>query len=60
MKAPLQFHRIFPIDDEASARFMLVKADCLHSAGVVDDGDRRDVMALAARYLPERQPMRAA
>jgi hypothetical protein len=29
----------FPMDDTASARLMVVKAECLHSAGVIGAGE---------------------
>jgi len=28
---------IFPIKDAASAALMLIKADCLHTAGIIDE-----------------------
>ena len=32
---------IFPIKDAASAALMLIKADCLHKAGVISEGERQ-------------------
>ncbi len=31
---------IFPIKDPASAALMVIKADCLHNAGVIGDVDK--------------------
>jgi hypothetical protein len=32
--------QLFPMRDEASARLMMVKAECLHSAGVISGAEK--------------------
>ncbi len=52
-------NRIFPIDDEASARFAISKAACLRAAGVISPAERDAVLFRAATAL-ERAGARAA
>ena len=63
---------VFPIKDAASAALMLIKADCLHTAGIIneaekqyvysrartflDDATSKDVVFLNRQYLAEEQP----
>ena len=63
---------IFPIKDAASAALMLIKADCLHKAGIInefekqyvdfrartflDDAALKDVAFLNPRLLAEEHP----
>ena len=63
---------IFPIKDAASAALMLMKANCLHTAGIINDADKqyvhskartflddatfKDVVFLNRQYLAEEQP----
>jgi hypothetical protein len=42
----------FPINDAASAKLMLVKADCLCRAGIIDESEKHWVSTVAATYLP--------
>ena len=63
---------IFPIKDAASAALMLLKADCLHKAGIINDFQKqyvdfrartfldgaalRDVAFLNSQFLAEEHP----
>jgi hypothetical protein len=38
---------IFPIKDAASAALMVIKADCLHNAGVISEGEKQWVYSRA-------------
>jgi hypothetical protein len=42
---------IFPIKDTASAALMVIKADCLHNAGVISDGERQWIHSRARPFL---------
>jgi hypothetical protein len=42
---------IFPIKDAASAALMVIKADCLHNAGVISDGEKQWVQSRAHPFL---------
>jgi hypothetical protein len=42
---------IFPIKDAASAALMLIKADCLHQAGVINEAEKRWVHSRARTFL---------
>src|SRR6516165_5909760 len=44
---------IFPIKDAASAALMVIKADCLHNAGVISDGEKQWVYSRARPFLAE-------
>jgi hypothetical protein len=44
---------IFPMDDAASARLMIVKAECLHSAGVISAAEKRTILDRAAAIIEE-------
>ncbi len=59
MRTP-DLDRIFPIHDEASARFAIVKAGCLHSAGVITESEKAIVLARAATVVERRDSRRAA
>jgi hypothetical protein len=37
--------------DEASARLMMVKADCLRAAGLIDDAERQTIVTRAISIL---------
>ncbi len=43
---------IFPIKDAASAGLMVIKAACLHNAGVISDAEKQWVHSRARPYLP--------
>ncbi len=51
MRSGLSFDQIFPIRNDASARLMRVKADCLFNAGVIDAEDRLAVYARTSSAL---------
>ena len=44
---------IFPIKDAASAALMVIKADCLHDAGVISDGEKEWVHSRAHPFLAD-------
>jgi hypothetical protein len=44
---------IFPIKDAASAALMLIKADCLHKAGVISEGEKQWVSSRARTFLDD-------
>jgi hypothetical protein len=44
---------IFPIKDALSAALMVIKADCLHNAGVISDGDKQWVHSTARTFLAD-------
>ncbi len=43
--------RIFPISEAESARFAMVKAECLHAAGVISEAEKEAVFARAKRVI---------
>jgi hypothetical protein len=51
MRSGLSFDHIFPIRNDASARLMRLKADCLFDAGVISAEDRRTVYACSRAVL---------
>ena len=42
---------IFPISDEPSARLISLKAECLHTAGVISEHEEQAVLGRAAKVL---------
>jgi hypothetical protein len=42
---------IFPIKDAASAALMLIKADCLHTAGIINEAEKQHVHSRARTFL---------
>ena len=44
---------IFPIKDAASAALMVIKADYLHNAGVISDGEKQWVHSRARPFLAD-------
>jgi hypothetical protein len=44
---------IFPIKDAASAALMVIKADCLHNAGVISEGEKQWVYSRARPFLAD-------
>ena len=44
---------IFPIKDAASAALMLIKADCLHKAGIINDFEKQFVDFRACIFLDD-------
>ena len=59
MRAGLNPDVLFPTRDAASAQLMLVKADCLREAGVIDDAEWAAAVARAEGYLAPRYPTAA-
>jgi hypothetical protein len=51
---------IFPIKDAASAALMLIKADCLHAAGVIDEVEKQHVRSRARTFLDDATLKNAA
>ena len=51
MNPNLDLARIFQMDDEASARLMTVKAECLHSAGVINEAEKLAVLYRAKAVI---------
>ena len=51
MHRPLTMELIFPIKDEPSARLMSLKAECLHTAGVISEREEQAVLGRAAKAL---------
>ena len=43
----------FPIKDAASAALMLIKADCLHKAGIVSEAEKQWVHSRARTFLAD-------
>jgi len=61
MRSGLSFDTLFPIRNDASARLMRLKADCLLEAGVIDAEDRLKVYARSgAVMMPELVGLRFA
>jgi hypothetical protein len=54
MQDILNIPLIFPIKDTASATLMLIKADCLHKAGVISEGEKQWVQSRARTFLALR------
>ena len=44
---------IFPIKDATSAALMLIKADCLHTAGIINEAEKQYVHSRAHTYLDD-------
>ena len=44
---------IFPIKDAASAALMLIKADCLHTAGIINEAEKQYVHSRAHTFLDD-------
>jgi hypothetical protein len=44
---------IFPIKDAASAALMLIKADCLHTAGIINEAERQYVHSRARTFVDD-------
>ena len=42
---------IFPIKDAPSAALMLLKADCLHTAGIINQAEKQYVYSRARSFL---------
>jgi hypothetical protein len=41
----------FPMKDATSASLMLIKADCLHKAGIINEAEKRYVHSRARTFL---------
>ena len=44
---------IFPIKDAASAALMLIKVDCLHAAGIINEAEKQYVHSRARTFLDD-------
>ncbi|MGA8692486.1 MAG: hypothetical protein WB689_01330 [Xanthobacteraceae bacterium] len=44
---------IFPIKDAASAALMLIKVDCLHAAGIINEAEKQYVHFRARTFLDD-------
>ena len=44
---------IFPIKDAVSAALMRIKADCLHTAGVINEAGKQYVQSRARTFLED-------
>ena len=44
---------IFPIKDAASAALMLIKADCLHTAVIINEAEKQYVHSMARTFLDD-------
>ena len=51
---------IFPIKDAASAALMLVKADCLHKAGIISEAEKQLVNSSARTFVDDATLKNAA
>jgi len=51
MQDTLNIPLIFPIKDTASATLMLIKAECLHKAGLISEGEKQWVESRARIFL---------
>jgi hypothetical protein len=51
---------IFPIKDAASAALMLIKADCLHTAGIINEAERQYVHSRARTFVDDATLIDAA
>jgi hypothetical protein len=47
---------IFPIKDAASAALMLIKADCLHEAGIINEAEKQCIHSRACTFLDDATP----
>jgi hypothetical protein len=53
MQDTLNIPLIFPIKDAASAALMLIKADCLHKAGIINEAEKQYVDFRARTFLDD-------
>jgi hypothetical protein len=53
MQGGRESEQIFPIRDAASAALMLIKADCLHKAGVISERERQWVYSKTRPFLDD-------
>jgi hypothetical protein len=51
---------IFPMKDAASAALMLIKADCLHKAGIIGAAEKQYVHSRARTFLDDATLQNAA
>jgi len=51
MQDNLNIPLIFPIKDTASAALMVIKAECLHKAGIIDEAEKQYVHSRARTFL---------
>jgi hypothetical protein len=53
MEDTLNIPLIFPIKDAASAALMLIKADCLLTAGIINEAEKQYVHSRARTFLDD-------
>ena len=53
MQDNLNIPLIFPIKDTASAALMVIKAECLHKAGIIDEAEKQYVHSRARKFLDD-------
>ena len=53
MQHALDIELIFPIKEAASAALMLIKADCLHKAGIINEAEKQHVYSRARTFLDD-------
>ena len=51
---------LFPMRDEASARLMMVKAECLYSAGIISEAEKLSVFDEAKDLIRRSERQNAA
>ncbi len=51
MRHARDIEAIFPIKDAASAALMVIKADCLHRAGIISEREKQWVGSRAGTFL---------
>jgi hypothetical protein len=51
MRRALNIELIFPIKDAASAALMIIKADCLHKAGIISEAEKHLVDSRARAFV---------
>jgi hypothetical protein len=53
MQSARDIELIFPIKDASSAALMLIKADCLHKAGIISEAEKQWVNSNARTLLDD-------
>jgi hypothetical protein len=51
---------IFPIKDAASAALMVIKADCLHKTGIINEAEKHLVVSRARTFVDDATLKNAA
>jgi hypothetical protein len=53
MQCARDIELIFPIKDASSAALMLIKADCLHKAGIISEREKQWVDSRVRKFLDD-------